>query len=192
MQRLLWSNYIMTLLEFEYPMNNPSITSFLWIPTLTYMWYQLETRILILLQHLSNFSKTNKNELYPPLSRSTPLNDVLQLSPIPRNTAPSLNNTLPSFNLKFTTMEYYTLSTLWNILILANPSRYPNGSTASKANLHNITKIVLLVYSLIPLLMITYQSQTDSSDLSCTYPSKISLTTSTTIVIAIAIMVELK
>ena len=25
MQRLLWSNYIMTLLEFEYPMNNPSV-----------------------------------------------------------------------------------------------------------------------------------------------------------------------
>ena len=75
--------------------------------------------------------RDKQNALYPPLSRSTSLNDILLLLPNLRNTKSYFNKAVPSWNLSSKIMKSSPLPPLGNLKLLVSPSRYPTGSTRS-------------------------------------------------------------
>ena len=99
------------------------------------MWLQLKIRCLISLQQPYRIFGTNKNTLHPPWSILPLPKNILPLSPTLIHNAPSLTKAAQEYNQPPTITKSDPKPPLWNLLIMASPSRDPTSSTGTKANL---------------------------------------------------------
>ena len=179
--------YPITPASHKYLQHPPYLINFLRITAVTYMWYQLITRSLILIQQLSNFYEKKRA-----ISSSV---RITLTRPHP-SAITSLEERFTFFDqchpILETAIHYHeVLSTTTTVepSILFQARKGPKWVNWIKGDLKNMTKTVPLVSSELPLPILTYQAQPESSNPSWNHTSKISLTTYTDIVLAIAMMV---
>ena len=138
-----------------------------------------------------NFYGGNKKALDPPLSKSPLFDNLIPLSIPLSNTVPYFIKSVQSWNLTSIIMKPSSLPTQRNLRFF-QVLKEPEHVNWIKHAFVQYKTIVLLVSSLLPLPVLTYQAQPKSYNPSCTQPSIISLTIFDTSFLAIALIVELK